>query len=73
MLFVNNSYDTDIHRPVDVGLADKQTFGAPVVSFIGTYDAPRAQSVIHLASRGVPVRVWERLGEVARAAREPED
>ena len=57
MLFVNNSYDTDIHRPMDVGPADKRTFGAPV-SFIGTYEGPRARSVIHLASSGVPVRVW---------------
>ncbi len=69
MLFVNNSYDTEIHRPVDVGPADIQTFGAPV-SFIGTYEAPRARSVIHLASSGVPVRVWGNGWEKLRGRHE---
>ena len=57
MLFVNNSYDPAIHRPVETDAADRDTYGASV-SFIGTYEAPRAQSVVHLARNGVTVRVW---------------
>lgn len=57
ILFVNNSYDPGMHRPVEVDQADRAAFGAPI-SFIGTYERPRAQSVLSLAARGFEVRVW---------------
>lgn len=56
-LFVNNSYDPEIHRPVKIGVEDTQAYGAPV-SFIGTYEGPRARSILQLARSGMQVRVW---------------
>ncbi len=55
--FVNNSCDPVLHRPVQVSEEDRNRFGAPV-SFIGSFEAPRAQSVLHLARQGLTVRVW---------------
>jgi len=57
MLFVNNSYDPVIHRPPEMAGDDVEQFGAPV-SFIGTFEQPRAKSVLHLARAGYDVRVW---------------
>ncbi len=57
MLFVNNSCDPDIHKPVDVNTEEKARYGAPI-SFIGTFEQPRAHSVLHLAHSGYDVRVW---------------
>ncbi len=56
-LFVNNSFDPAIHRPVDVDADTRARFGAPV-SFVGTFEEPRAESLLNLAKRGVAVRVW---------------
>lgn len=65
VLFVNNSYDPEIHRPVAVDEADRARWGAEV-SFVGTYEAPRAASLRFLAENGIGVRVWgngwERFG-----------
>lgn len=57
VLFVDNSYDPAIHRPVEVTSDDARMFGA-AVSFVGTYEAERARSLVHLARAGVDVRVW---------------
>ncbi len=57
MLFVNNSYDPLIHRPLAISQDDITRYGSPV-SFIGTYEEPRAKSVLHLAQAGYEVRVW---------------
>lgn len=57
MLFVNNSYAPEIHRPYAISPDDKIRYAAPV-SFIGTYEEPRAKSVLHLAQSGYEVRVW---------------
>lgn len=56
-LFVNNSCDPAIHRPLALEDGDAETFGA-LVSFIGTFEAPRAKSVLHLAQAGYEVRIW---------------
>lgn len=56
-LFVNNSCDPSIHRPVTVTESDAQQYGAPV-SFIGTFEEPRANSILQLAQAGYEVRVW---------------
>lgn len=57
MFFVNNSYDSAIHRPIAVSPADRTRLGAQV-SFIGTYERPRADSILALARAGIGVRVW---------------
>lgn len=57
MLFVNNSCDPDIHKPVNISNEEKARYGSPI-SFIGTFETPRANSVLHLARSGYEVRVW---------------
>jgi spore maturation protein CgeB len=57
ILFVNNSYDETLHKPILVSELDQEDFGADV-SFVGTYEKERAQSLILLAQQGVSVRVW---------------
>jgi len=66
VLFVDNSFDPAIHRPVGVTPDEARAFGAPV-SFVGTYETERARSLVHLARAGVDVRIWgngwDRLSE----------
>jgi spore maturation protein CgeB len=57
ILFVNNSYDETLHKPISVSQKDKVSFGSDV-SFVGTYEKERAQSLNLLAQQGVMVRVW---------------
>ncbi len=57
VLFVDNSYDPAVHRPVPVSIHDRRTFGSDV-SFVGTYEQARAQSLADLARAGFDVRVW---------------
>ncbi len=57
ILFVNNSCDPALHRPMTLSADERRRFGAPV-SFIGTYEGPRARSLLHLARQGYTVRVW---------------
>ena len=57
VLFVDNSYDPVLHRPVDVSEADRSRFGSDI-SFVGTYEAQRAKSLAVLARAGFDVRVW---------------
>ena len=56
-LFVNNSCDPSIHRPVTLSDSDARQYGAPI-SFIGTFEEPRAKSILQLAQAGYEVRVW---------------
>lgn len=56
-LFVNNSRDPAIHRPVNLSENDTNRYGAPI-SFIGTFEEPRAKSILRLAQAGYEVRVW---------------
>ena len=57
ILFVNNSYDPTLHRPINPSEQDRSDFGAEV-SFVGTFEKYRADSLVYLARQGVPVRVW---------------
>ncbi len=57
VFFVNNSCDPVLHRPVERCEEDRKNFGAPV-SFIGSFEEPRAQSMLHLARQGLKVRIW---------------
>ena len=57
VLFVNNSYDPDLHPLENTGEEKTDRFRCDV-SFIGTYERPRATSLIYLANNGIEVRVW---------------
>jgi spore maturation protein CgeB len=57
VLFVNNAYDEETHRPWDVTLADRMALGGQV-GFIGMYEPARANSIRHLGQHGIPVRIW---------------
>lgn len=57
VLFVDNSYDPEIHRPVALTADERERYGAEV-SFVGTYEATRARSIARLAEAGLSVRIW---------------
>lgn len=57
VLFVDNSYDPAIHRRLELTADDRQRFGSDV-AFIGTYEAPRARSLLRLARAGLSVTIW---------------
>lgn len=56
-MFVNNGYDPELHREIENPMQHRAQFGAPV-GFIGTFEAPRARSLLALADAGIAVRVW---------------
>lgn len=57
VVFVHFGYDPHTHRPVTVTPDDKVAFGGDV-GFIGSYEKERADSLVYLAEKGIPVRVW---------------
>ena len=57
ILFIDNSYDPELHRPVTVSEAERRDFGSDI-SFVGTYERARARSLADLARAGFDVRVW---------------
>ncbi len=69
ILFVNNTYDRNLHRPIALDAAARERFGAEA-SFVGTYEAERAASLLALARSGVRTRVW---GNGWQAMRETHD
>jgi len=56
-LFVNNSFDPEIHRPQPADDALRAEFGADI-GFVGTYEKERAESIRKLCLAGLAVRVW---------------
>jgi len=69
VVFVDKAFDPARHRPVAADDADRAAYGADV-GFIGSYERPRAESLLHLARAGVPVRVWGNGWEACRGAHE---
>lgn len=57
ILVVDNCYDPAVHRPVQPTPEDWARLGADI-TFIGTYEAPRAADLLALAQAGLPARVW---------------
>ena len=57
VFFVNNSCDPQLHCLVRITDQERKRFGA-AISFIGSFEAPRAQSLLYLAKKGLTVRVW---------------
>lgn len=57
IVFVDNSFDPQIHRKHELTQNERAAFGADI-SFVGTFEAPRAHSLGRLAEAGLSVRVW---------------
>lgn len=57
VLFVNNAYSPQVHFPMTVSATDRVAYGGPV-GFVGTYERERAEMLVTLAKKGIPVRVW---------------
>lgn len=55
--FVDNAYHRGFHEPIQVSDADRTRFGGDV-TFIGSWEPERADSIRALANRDVRVRVW---------------
>jgi len=50
-------FSPSVHRPVQLNEKEKYLLGGPV-GFIGSYEKERAEYLLYLAEKGVPVRVW---------------
>lgn len=57
ILFVDNSFDPQLHQPAQLSEEEVRVLGGDV-SFIGTFERPRASSLLALAAAGISVRVW---------------
>jgi|ERR1017187_5602925 hypothetical protein len=57
VLFLNNAYCDQIHRPIDIGPNDRAALGGQV-GFIGAFEEDRAEALHFLAASGLKVRVW---------------
>jgi len=57
VLFVNNAFDPAIHHAVPIGSEDRALYGSDIC-FVGTFEHPRAESLVALADQGYKVRVW---------------
>lgn len=55
--FTNNSYSPLIHKPLQLTIQETETYGCRV-SFIGGYEADRADDLLYLAENGVEIRIW---------------
>lgn len=60
--FMPKSYDPHTHRPVHLSDKDVENY-ASSVSFVGTFERERAQSMARIAQNGIPIRVWGALWE----------
>lgn len=67
VLFVDNAYQPDVHRPLDLTDEERRTFFAEV-GFVGMYEPDRADAMVALARAGVPVTVWSADWDVTRHA-----
>lgn len=50
-------YSPRHHYPMSISPEIKKTFGGPV-GFVGDYEINRANSMLHIAKKGILVRVW---------------
>ena len=57
VLYVNNAYCRNTHRPLPITAEDRSRLGGPV-GFIGAFEEDRAEAMRFLAENGVPVRIW---------------
>jgi hypothetical protein len=57
VLFVDNAYEPDVHRPLELNGEDARRFTTQV-GFAGTFETQRAETMLALARDGVAIKVW---------------
>ena len=57
VIFVNNAYEPKFHKPYVLTKSEKERLGGKI-GFIGSWESERCKSILYLAKRGLPVRVW---------------
>ena len=57
VLFVDNTYCPHAHCPIRVSEDEGVRWGSPV-SFVGTFENPRAGAMLELARAGISIRIW---------------
>jgi len=57
VVMVDKAYDPDRHRPMALGAAETEWLACDV-GFIGSFERPRADDMLHVARSGIPVRIW---------------
>ncbi len=57
VLFLNNAFCPETHRPRCVSGEEIKRLGGPV-GFIGAFEEERAKAMLFLGENGVPVRIW---------------
>ncbi|HEX5043067.1 MAG TPA: glycosyltransferase [Candidatus Polarisedimenticolaceae bacterium] len=57
VLFVDNAYEPEVHRPLALTDEERRLYGADV-GFVGMYESERADVMLALAQAGIPVTVW---------------
>lgn len=57
VLFTDNCFCPHTHAPIELTEAEGRAWGAPI-SFVGTFERPRAESLLALSAAGLRVRVW---------------
>ncbi|MDN3513005.1 MAG: glycosyltransferase [Candidatus Brocadia sp.] len=57
VVFVDKAYDKYTHRHLEITGEGKGILGADV-GFVGTYERDRAEKMLFLAGKGIPIRIW---------------
>lgn len=57
VLFVNNAFESRFHHLYDLSKEDYSRLSADV-SFVGSYESERCNSLLYLADHGIKVSVW---------------
>lgn len=57
VLFVNNAYAPEVHKPYELTEQEKKKYSADV-SFIGAPEKERADSILEIANAGIKIVIW---------------
>jgi len=57
VVFVNNAFDPNTHKPMILSEEERRHYGGSV-GFIGSYERDRAKSMYKLAKNGIKIRIW---------------
>lgn len=57
VIHIGNAFDKNIHWPIELTKQEYEKYASDV-SFIGSYEKQRAESMLFLAQNGIKVRVW---------------